>query len=238
MLRIVWTIAGAIGLIGLSPVGGAEETPAPLFDGRSLANWTTLSGDPVPDGWSVDDGVIHLRKGGPRSGHIVSRDEYGDFVLTFDWKIASGGNSGLKYRVRQYGNKTLGCEYQIYDTAGERKPSLPNKRAGSLYDVYAPYRGAKLNPPGNFNTAKIVVRGNHLEHWLNGHLIVSAEVGSGDWNRRVAASKFSDVAGFGENNRGKIMLTDHGSEVWYRNLKLTPIATRITKRSSDSTSCQ
>ena len=148
MQRIVCAI---IAFVGLLPIAGAEETPGPLFDGKSLANWTTLNGDPVPSGWEVVDGVIHLRQQTARAGHIVSRDEYEDFVLTFDWKIAPGGNSGLKYRVRQFGNKTLGCEYQIYDTAGERRPSLPNKLAGSLYDVYAPYRGAKLYPPGTFN---------------------------------------------------------------------------------------
>jgi hypothetical protein len=224
MLRIVCAFCGGIGLACLSPTATAQQPEAPSFNGQSLANWMTLSGDPVSEGWEVVDGVIHLRKLETRSGHIVTREEYGDFVLTFDWKIAPGGNSGVKYRVRQYGKQTLGCEYQIYDRAQDRKQVRTKNRSGSLYDVYPPYRGAPLNPPGEFNSAKIVVRGDRLEHWLNGYLVVSATVGDDEWKRRIADSKFSDVPGFGENARGRIMLTDHGSEVWYRNLKLTPIS--------------
>ena len=232
MLRVVCAVAVCLGSVGSSTITVADETPAPLFDGRSLENWTSLDGSPVSDGWEVVDGVIHLRKGKTRSGHIVTREEYGDFTLTFDWKIAPGGNSGVKYRVRQFGKQTLGCEYQIYDHPGGRKPVSTKNRSGSLYDVYPPHRGATLNPPGEFNSAKIVVRGDRLEHWLNGYLIVSATVGGEEWKRRIADSKFDDVPGFGENPRGKIMLTDHGSEVWYRNLKLTPIPVDSRRRST------
>ncbi len=193
-----------------------------LFDGKTLDNWTTIDGKPVTTGWEVVDGVIHLDKEQGRAGHIITKYEYGNFELSFDWKIAPGGNSGLKYRVRKYGNKTLGCEYQIYDDEGARKLA-PRGSTGSLYALYEPNEHKQLNPAGKFNSTRIVVRGNRIEHWLNGQQIVTAIVGSPEWDERVAASKFSDEADFGENFFGKIMLTDHGSEVWYRDIQLRPL---------------
>ncbi len=197
--------------------------PVPdLFDGKSLDNWTTADGGPVTKGWEVIDGVIHLNKEQGRAGHILTKHEYGNFELTFDWKIAKAGNSGLKYRVRKYGNKTLGVEYQIYDDAAA-KNLKPRGSTGSVYALYEPNEKKQLNPAGEYNSTRIVVCGNRIEHWLNGELIVLAFVGSTEWHERVAASKFSDDEGFGENYSGKIMLTDHGSEVWYRDLKLVPL---------------
>ena len=94
---------------------------------------------------------------------------------------------------------------------------------GALYELYEPSGAKQLRPVGEFNQSRIVVRGNHIEHWLNGARIVSADVGSREWYQRVAESKFRDVEGFGENRSGLIMLTAHGSEVWYRNIVLTPL---------------
>lgn len=193
----------------------------PLFDGKTLQGWTTLEGKPVTRGWEVVDGAIHLKPSNnpseERVGHILSEREYGDFDLSFEWKIAPRGNSGLKYRVRDYGDYLRGCEYQILDDAMYDKRDIIRTSAGALYDLYEPNSSKHLNPPGEFNTARIVVHGNHIQHWLNGSLIVSAEVGSADWKHRVAQSKFSENPGFAENRLGKIMLTDHGGEVWYRN---------------------
>lgn len=190
---------------------------------QSLDNWMTLDGQPVTEGWEIADGVIHLRSQKPRAGHIVTRDEFTDFVLTFDWKIAPGGNSGIKYRVRDFDGRVLGCEYQIFDDVGARKSPAANKGSGSLYDVVAPNTCKFLHPVGEFNSARIVVRGDRIEHWLNGNCILCICVGSPRWQQLVAESKFSDVPGFGENRSGRIMLTDHGSDVWYRNLRLTPL---------------
>lgn len=196
-----------------------SESVPPLFDGETLDNWMTQDGKPVTKGWEVVDGAIRLNREGGRAGHIVTRHEYGDFDLSFEWKIAPRGNSGLKYRVRKYGNKTLGLEYQIYD---DGKPdNKPGKGStASVYAIYEPDPEMQVNPPGEFNSARIIVRGSHIEHWINGKLTVSAEVGSPDWDKRVAASKFSKETAFSRNRFGRIMLTDHGAEVWYRNLKI------------------
>jgi acetyl esterase/lipase len=193
------------------------------FAGKSLAGWTTAEGKPVDHGWEVVDGVIHMQPGSPRAGNIFTAREYGDFTLAFEWKIAPGGNSGIKYRVRPYGKKLLGCEYQIYDDLGAKKPAQPKNSAGALYDLYEPAPTKKLKPAGEFNSAKIVVRGNHVEHWLNGERVVSATIGDDEWRRRVAESKFSEFGDFARNPQGKIMLTDHGSEVWLRNVRFEPI---------------
>lgn len=219
MLRSLFVFVSSVWLVSLTTLAAEPASP---FDGQSLAAWTTVDGKPVTAGWEVVAGEIHLRKDGKRAGHIVTAQEYGDFTLAFEWKIAPGGNSGLKYRVRSYGNKVLGCEYQIYDDGGKRKVA-PRNSSGALYDLYEPNSAKQLKPAGEWNHAKIVVRGNHFEHWLNGAKIVEANVGDDEWNKRVAASKFNDVPEFSRHPRGKLMLTDHGSEVWYRAFVFEPV---------------
>jgi len=195
---------------------------AVVFDGKTLDNWMLENGSPVPSGWEVVDGTIHRSSGTKRIGSIVTRKEYGDFDLSFEWKIAQGGNSGVKYRVQKYGRRMLGCEYQIFD---KQKPgaAFGKHSTGSLYGLYEPVLKAVIEPSGQFNASRIVSHRNRIQHWLNGDLIVSATVGSPDWDARIAESKFSDRHGFARASRGRIMLTDHGSEVWYRNLRLIPL---------------
>ena len=204
----------------IASISSAEDVTDSFFDGKTLDNWSLQNGKPVTAGWEVVDGTIHLRKGAGRGGNILSKQEYGNFRLSFEWAIAEGGNSGLKYRVKKFGNRVLGCEYQIYDDA--KNKLKPRHTSASLYALYEPKPASLslLKPTGQFNTAVIVVSGNRIEHWLNGQRVVSAVVGSGEWNSRVADSKFSNSEGFGENRLGRIMLTDHGSEVWYRNIKM------------------
>jgi len=175
----------------------------------------TLEGDPVRAGWQIKDGEFFLKRSAAKAGHIVTKKEFGDFELSFDWKIDKGGNSGIKYRVRKYGDRTLGCEYQIYDPNG--KPVDGKNKTASLYGLYAPEESAKSHPPGEWNSAKIVVRKDTIEHWLNGTQVVRAVVGDLQWERRIAESKFNDAPRFSKNHRGRIMLTDHGSDVYYRN---------------------
>jgi hypothetical protein len=189
----------------------------------TLDHWTTLGGQPVTRGWKVVDGTIHLGASKSRAGDIVTAIDYADFELEFQWKIAAGGNSGIKYRVRDFDGKVLGLEYQICDDSVLNDRGNSNQSTGAIYELYEPNHNKVLNPPGQFNRGKIVVHGNWIEHWLNGQLIVTAQIGSSEWYRRKARSKFADVDGFGENWQGKIMLTDHGSEVWYRDLTIRPL---------------
>jgi hypothetical protein len=208
----------------------AQEQP-PLFDGETLAGWTMLDGGPVAEGWEVVDGAIHLNSSEDRRvGHIITDRDYGDFDLSFEWKIAPRGNSGLKYRVRDYGFGFRGCEYQIFDDAHFGEPTASRGSTGAIYDLYGPIASKPLKPAGEYNKARIIVHKNHIEHWLNGQRIVSADVGSPEWNRRIAESKFTDVEDFAENRYGKIMLTDHGSEVWYRNFEFNPLEPSVGRQ--------
>lgn len=200
----------------LSATFAAADDPVNPFDGKSLSAWTTIDGKPAASGWEVVDGMIHLKKDGKGSGHIITSREFGDFVLAFEWKIAAGGNSGLKYRVRSYGNKMLGCEYQIYDDEGNKKVG-PRNSAAALYDLFEPNSAKKLKPAGQWNQAKIVVQGDRIEHWLNGERVVAVTIGDSEWQKRISESKFNDYEDFSRQPKGKLMLTDHGSEVWYRN---------------------
>ncbi len=207
-------------LLTLCEFAGSSEPgqPRQLFDGKSLAGWTTFDGKPIkPGGWTVEDGMLHRTK---RSGHIYFEEEVADFELSFEWKLSKGGNSGVKYRVRKYGKRILGCEYQIYDDRGNEHTK---SATGSLYALYAANKQKQLNPPGGWNNSKIVVDGNRIEHWLNGKKIVNAIAGSDDWNSRVKKSKFAPYQSFSQNRLGRIMLQDHGKEVWFRNIVLVPI---------------
>jgi hypothetical protein len=192
-----------------------RSQPIILFDGSSMAGWTKRNGSPN-DGWIIQEGTLHRSK---RSGDLYFDMWFKDFELTFEWKQEEGGNSGIKYRVKDYGKQSLGCEYQCQDDTTFNKQS-----AGALYALYAPDKEKrKLKPAGNWNRGKIVVCGNRIEHWLNDELVVQAEVGNADWLDRVASSKFSDKTNFGQNQWGRIFLQDHGNPVWFRNITLTPL---------------
>jgi hypothetical protein len=115
----------------------------------------------------------------------------------------------------------LGCEYQIYD--GGTRTVEPRNQTGSIYDLFEPDNSVVARPPGEWNQGIIVLKDNLIEHWLNGSKIVTAKIGDAEWDRRIAESKFNDVPDFAKNTRGRIMLTDHGSEVWYRALKFTEL---------------
>lgn len=187
-----------------------------LFNGSSLEGWTTVSGKPVTKGWEVVDGELHLSVAGDRGGSIVTDREYTNFELHFSWRIAPGGNNGIKYRVREYDGRTLGLEYQIIDDDGHKSKLKPLHRTGSIYDLYDADPSRFLRPAGEYNDSRIVVRDGQIEHWLNGQQVAFAQVGTDDWMQRVAKSKFAEREGFGQYRTGKIMLTDHNSEVWFR----------------------
>jgi hypothetical protein len=211
---VLLVAAAVLGTVGISGTAEVFE----LFDGKSFQGWTTLDGEPVTGGWEVVNRVIHRRPtaDGERAGHIWTDREFGDFRLTFEWKIASGGNSGIKYRVRDYDVGIRGCEYQIIDDSVYRHRLSPRNLTGSIYDMYEPIAEVPIRA-NDFQATTIIVQNDHIEHWQNGILIVEAHVGDDQWNSRWATSKFNDLPEFGRNQRGRIMLTDHGSEVWYRN---------------------
>jgi hypothetical protein len=190
-----------------------------LFDGTSLDAWRGYKSDKVPPGWKIVDRT--LTKDG-RVEDIVSKDEFGDFELEMDWKIGEAGNSGIFYRgTEEYDHIYWSApEYQLLDDgrAADNKTRLTC--AGAAYAIY-PSPPGHLKPVGDWNTARIVARGPHVEHWLNGFKLLEYEIGSPDWQAKVKASKFVDWPNYGRAPRGHIaMQGDHDGVLAFRNIRI------------------
>jgi hypothetical protein len=189
----------------------------------TIDDFTDDKGGKPSAGWAVEsDGSIH-RVG--KAGNLISKKEYGDFQIEWEWKLAEGGNSGIKYWVNKFPKGGwLGVEYQMID---DNKHADASKGGGkrstaSFYDIQAPLPGKELKAPGEWNQSKIVAKGGKIEHWLNGKLVGSADTASGAWKEGIAASKFKAVEGFAPG-KGKLMLTDHNDEVWWKSIKVTEL---------------
>ena len=190
-----------------------------LFNGRNLDGWKSLSGRDMSKGWAAENGelVIHAKSG---AGDIVTDQMYGSFELKVDFRITKGANGGIKYFINS--NGSVGCEFQILDDDNHPDAKMGfngNRRLGSLYDLI-PGAGWQYVDKYGWNTARIVVRGDKVEHWINGHKIVEYERGNMMWDTIVSHSKFARVKGFAADKMGHILLQDHNDEVHYRNLKI------------------
>ncbi len=191
-----------------------------VFDGTTTHGWHTFKKQTFPEkGWVVEDGWLHGQgKGG---GDIISDGEFEDFELQWDWKLAPSGNSGVKYFVLDSRAQPLGHEYQMIDDQREPGIKKGNRKqfTAAFYDVLPP-GPTRLKPSGEVNTSRILVKGNHVEHWLNGEKVLEYECGSDTVKAAVAASKFKYTTGFGNKVKGHLLLQDHGTEVWFQNIKL------------------
>lgn len=201
-----------------------------LWDGKTTEGWRGAKLDAFPTyGWHIKDGVLTVDKGdGAESrngGDIVTIKQYGNFILSVDFKLTKGANSGIKYFVQTDLNKgegsAIGCEFQVLDDEFHPDAKLGvrgNRTLASLYDLI---RADKENVPLDkygWNTAWVVVRGNHVEHWLNGVKVVEYERGNQEWNALVNYSKYKNWPNFGNFEKGHILLQDHGDVVSYRNI--------------------
>jgi hypothetical protein len=192
-----------------------------LFDGKTNAGWRANGKKEFPaKGWVVEDGVLKHVKGGG-GGDIVTTEDYENFELSFEWKIGEVGNSGVKYNMPNP-NSGVGFEYQLIDD--EKHPDGVKggrlHQTGALYDLIEPSADRKVNPVGQWNTSRIVVKGTKAEHWLNGTKTVEFEIGSEALKALVAKSKYKSAAGFGEKKKGPILLQDHGDAVEFRSVKI------------------
>lgn len=183
-----------------------------LFASGDFSGWTKVNGKPVPRQWTIEDGVVHREKNG---GSIITKDHYKNFDLRFDWKISEGGNSGIKYRSRAH----LGLEYQILDDDKHKDGKNPTHRVGSIYDILAADEDKTVNAPGEWNSGRILVDGDRVEHWLNGSLVAKIDLGSMEWQQRFENSKYRKHEGFGTWT-GPILLQDHQDKVWYRHMRI------------------
>ena len=248
-----WTSLALTGLLGACGAGdeaeqgasdeAAVEAPAPntltademaagwqlLFDGNSTDGWRGYGRPDVPSTWVVVEGELtHPTEGGDMDGgDLLTVEEFTDFDLTFDFKVGSVGNSGVFYRVREAEGKGLwevAPEYQVLDDPAYPATDdwQPTKHlTGENYDLHAAVDRI-VHPAGEWNTGRILVEGSHVEHWLNGRMTVSYEYYSPEWEALVAASKFS-AEDYARAPSGAIALQDHGTPVWYRNIKIRRI---------------
>ena len=189
-----------------------------LFDGKSTEGWQGYRKPGVPAGWVVEEGALARRGGG---GDLMTKEKFGDFELRFEWKVSPGANSGVMYRVTdtEPASYMTGPEYQVLDNSKHPDGRKAETSAASLYALY-PADGAEAKAVGEYNDARIVVKGNHVEHWLNGKKVVETEINGEDWNKRIAASKFKGWKKFGQNPQGHIVFQDHGNLVWFRNIRI------------------
>lgn len=201
-----------------------------LFDGKTLTGWRGFHNQQVPEGWGVADGCItKVKTGGTTKtgGDLITADQFENFEFAVEWKLEKGGNSGIKYLVSESlpptGKSGVSFEYQVLDDDNHPDAKMGiagNRTAGSLYDLIAASKDKKLKPVGEFNQSRIVVKGNHIEHWLNGVKTVEFDRSSDEYKKHLAESKFKSTKGFGEAKQGHILLQDHSDAVWYRNIKI------------------
>jgi Domain of Unknown Function (DUF1080) len=218
-------IAGALIGAALSLVpgslGGQKIPPEisdgwfSLFDGKSLAGWRGYRSEQVGKGWEAEDGVLTVKDG---ADDLVTTAEFQDFELRLDWRISKGGNSGVFYRVRLGANEASdsGPEYQLLDNATEKHPEYT---AAAVYDIVAPLED-RTRSVGEWNEARIIVRGWSIQHWLNGHKVVDVDLASPYGKELIKKSRFSQLPEFATSLRGHIALQYHGSEVSFRNIRI------------------
>jgi hypothetical protein len=208
----------ALGFLALAVSTPADETAGKSLLARdSLDGWLTSDGQPAkPGGWTIENGVLTRAKLG--AGDLWSAESYADFELTFEWRVTKGANSGVKYRVLKQGKSPLGFEYQVLDDAVHRDGKKPSTSAAALYHVIAPSPAKALKPVGEWNQGRIVVKGRHIEHWLNGAKVVDLTTEGPDWDAAVAKSKYAKNPAYGREPGGPIVLQDHGDMVSFRNL--------------------
>lgn len=191
-----------------------------LFDGKTMNGWRPYAKKPA-GGWEVVDGTLHaIAK--VKGSELITEQKFGDFELSWEWKVPEGGNNGIKYFVTEARTKSPGPEYQMIDDA--RHPDAVRggrlHQTAAFYDVLEPAADKPVRKAGEWNQSRIIAKGNHVEHWLNGKKVLECELDSPEVKAGIAKSKFKNDAGFGEHIVGHIMLTYHQDDCWFKNIKI------------------
>lgn len=189
-----------------------------LFDGKTLTGWRSF-GKPTPpaSGWKIENGILTHMKAG-KGGDIITEQKFNNFELSWEWSMPPKSNNGVKYFITEERGSAIGHEYQMLDddlVKGDIYSSC-----ASFYLVVPPKADKKLQPWGKWNLSRVIVQGNHVEHWLNGEKVLQYECGDPSLMAQIAKTKFKDVKGFGTHIPGHILLTSHNDEASFRNIKI------------------
>jgi len=192
--------------------------PVILFDGTSLDAFTDAKGAAPAPGWVIEDGALHRKE---KAGDIITKKEFSNFELEWEWKVAPGANSGLKYWVNQFPKGGwLGIEFQMIDDGKHPDAVRGNTHSTAcFYDIKPAAADKTVKPAGEWNSSKIIAKGGKVQHFLNGKLACEADTKSEEWKAAIANSKFKAVEGFAPG-KGHILLQDHGDEAWFRNMRI------------------
>lgn len=216
------------GTAGESSKPTAEETAAgwkALFDGTTTTGWVGIGGTTFPSkGWSVKEGALHHDQGAG-GGDIVTERAYLNFELVWEWRLAKGGNSGVKYNLPNP-TKAVGFEYQMLDDLGHSDGAKTSHQTAALYDLIEPAADRKTKPVGEWNQSRLLVDGNRVEQWLNGVRTVAFEIGSPELLERVSKSKYAKTKDFGLKMASPILIQDHGGELDVRSVKLRELPSK------------
>ncbi len=195
-----------------------------LFDGKTLDGWHSFGKKEAPDhGWIIEGEWLKCVANG-HGGDLVSDAEVNDFEFSWEWRLPPKANNGIKYFIiTEERAQAVGHEYQMIDDETVKDAKYGT---ASFYDVLPPRADKPLKPPGEINRSRVIVRGDHVEHWLNGAKVLEYELGSAAVRDAVAKSKFKNVAGFGTKIKGRILLTEHHDEASFRNLKIQELPGR------------
>ncbi len=206
-----------------APKATGSGKPIPwiaLFNGQSTVGWRGFGKPTFPEqGWKVEDGwLTHVAKGG--GGDIITDRLFTDFELRFEWKISAGGNSGVKYFIDEARKAAIGHEYQVIDDAAHPDAKVsPKRQTAGLYDAM-PAQSPRVKPAGEINESAIIVRGDSVEHWLNGDCVLKYRIGSPELAAAKAASKFKNEPKWGTRFPTPILLQDHSDAVSFRNIRI------------------
>lgn len=201
----------------------------PLFDGTSTSYWRSVNSDSFPkSGWRIEHNMLVLDSG-KKGGDIITREKFGEFELELEYNLTKYANTGVKYFVdliQRPNSKRItgiGFEYQIIDDHNypvEKTHNDPKLLSGALYELYGPTANKNLNPPGNWNSIKIIAKNNKVEHWLNGKMVLEYQRDSDDLKQKIQKSKFVEFPGFGLSPEGYILIQDYGNMAQFKNIRI------------------